>query len=86
MLSTRINIVFTIIKLAYFISNPSNIYFTIVKRVYKYLKGTKDYGITYYKDSSQYILGYYNTDYIGNILFTKLTSSYIILLASNIIS
>jgi hypothetical protein len=85
-LSTRVDIAFAIIKLARFASNSSNIYFIIVKRVYKYLKGTKNYRITYYKNYSQYILGYYNADYTGNILFTKLTSSYIILLASSIIS
>jgi hypothetical protein len=86
MLGTRVDIVFAIIKLARFVSNPSNIHFTIIKRVYKYLKDTKDYGITYYKDNSRYILGYCNIDYAGNILFTKLTSGYIILLASSIIS
>jgi hypothetical protein len=48
-LSTRLDIAFVVIKLARFASNPSNIYFTAVKRVYKYLKGTKDYDITYYK-------------------------------------
>ena len=52
MLGTRVDIAFAIIKLARFVSNPSNIHFTIVKRVYKYLKGTKDYGITYYKNYS----------------------------------
>jgi hypothetical protein len=43
MLGTRVDIAFTIIKLARFASNPSNIHFTAVKRVYKYLKGTKQY-------------------------------------------
>jgi hypothetical protein len=43
MLGTRVDIAFTIIKLARFASNPSNIHFTAVKRVYKYLKGTKQH-------------------------------------------
>ena len=51
-LSTRVDIVFTIIKLAYYIFNLSNIYFIAIKRVFKYLKGTKDYRITYYRNTS----------------------------------
>ena len=86
MLGTRVDIAFAVIKLARFASNPSNIHFTAVKRVYKYLKGTKDYGITYYKDCSRYILGYCDADYAGDILSAKSTSGYIILLAGGIIS
>ena len=84
-LSTRVDIAFAVIKLARYTSNPSNIYFTAVKRVFKYLKGTKDYGITYYKNASRFISGYYNADYTGD-LSTKSTTSYIILLAGGIIS
>jgi len=86
MLGTRVDIAFAVIKLARFASNPSNIHFTAVKRVYKYLKGTKEYGITYYKDYSRYILGYCDADYAGDILSAKSTSGYIILLAGGIIS
>ena len=51
-LSTRVDIVFTVIKLTRYTFNLSNIYFIAVKRVFKYLKGTKDYRITYYKNIS----------------------------------
>ena len=51
-LGTRVDIAFAVIKLARYASNPSNINFTAIKRVFKYLKGTKDYGITYYKNAS----------------------------------
>jgi len=85
-LSTRVNIVFAIIKLAYYASNPNNIYFTIVKRIYKYLKSIKDYRITYYKNRSNFISGYYNVDYAGNLVRAKLTIGYLILLAGGIIS
>jgi hypothetical protein len=84
-LSTRVDIAFTVIKLARYTSNPSNIRFIAVKRVFKYLKGTKDYRITYYKNASRFISGYYNADYTSD-LFTKSTISYIILLAGGIIS
>ena len=86
MLSTRVDIAFAVIKLARYASNLSNIYFIVVKRVFKYLKGTKDYRITYYKNTSQFISGYYNIDYTSDLISAKSTISYIILLASGIIS
>ena len=85
MLGTRVDIAFAVIKLARYASNPSNIHFTAVKRVFKYLKGTKDYGITYYKNTSRFISSYYNIDYTSD-LSTKSTTGYIILLAGGIIS
>jgi hypothetical protein len=84
-LSTRVDIAFAIIKLARYTSNPSNIYFIAIKRVFKYLKGTKDYGITYYKNASRFISGYCNADYTSD-LSVKSTTGYIILLAGGIIS
>jgi hypothetical protein len=86
MLGTRADIAFAVIKLARFASNPSNIHFTAVKRVYKYLKGTINYGITYYKEGSRYMSGYCDADYAGDILSAKSTSGYIILLGGGIIS
>ena len=85
-LSTRVDITFTVIKLARYTFNLSNIYFIAVKRVFKYLKGIKDYKITYYKNASRFISGYYNVDYTSDLLLTKSTTGYIILLARGIIS
>ena len=86
MLGTRVDIAFAVIKLARFASNPSNIHFTAVKRVFKYLKGTKNYGITYYKGASRFISGYCDADYAGDLISAKSTTGYIILLAGGIIS
>jgi hypothetical protein len=85
-LSIKVDIMFTVIKLTRYTFNLSNIYFIAVKRVFKYLKGTKDYRITYYKNASRFISGYYNADYTSDLLSAKSTTSYIILLAKGIIS
>jgi hypothetical protein len=68
------------------VSNPNNIYFIIVKRVYKYLKNIKDYDITYYKNKNYFISRYYNVNYIDNIKIIKSTNNYLILYIGNIIS
>jgi hypothetical protein len=51
-LSIRVDITFIIIKLTYYTFNLNNIYFIAIKRIFKYLKGIKNYKITYYKNTS----------------------------------
>jgi len=86
MLGIKVDITFVVIKLAHYVSNLSNIHFIALKRVYKYLKGIKDYGITYYKDNNHFISGYCDTDYARDIIIAKSTSGYLILLADSTIS
>jgi hypothetical protein len=86
MLGTRVDIAFMVIKLARYASNLSNIHFITLKRVYKYLKGTKDYSITYYKDNNHFISEYCDANYARDIIIAKSTSSYLILLANGVIS
>ena len=79
MLATRLDLVYSIIKLARYTSNPSSIYANVVKRVFRYLKGFIDLGI-YIKwniNNSYYINGYYDTDYAGDLAIYKSTSGYI---------
>ena len=45
MLATRLDLVYSIIKLARYASNSSSIYANVVKRVFRYLKGFIDLGI-----------------------------------------
>jgi hypothetical protein len=87
MLGTRVDIVFIVIKLARFTFNLNKIHFIVIKRIYKYLKGIINYGITYYKNSNNhYISGYCDADYAGDIISAKSTTGYIILLGGSIIS
>jgi hypothetical protein len=86
MLGIRIDIAYVVIKLARYASNPNNIHFIAVKRVYKYLKGIKDYGITYYKNKNHFISGYCNADYVSDIKTAKSISGYLILYTRSIIS
>ena len=47
MTSTRSDIAYVVGRLSRFTSNPSTHHWNAIKRVFKYLKGTMDYGITY---------------------------------------
>jgi hypothetical protein len=90
-LGTRPDIAYSVIKLARHASNPSLGHITSAKRVLRYLKATKDYGITYYNiksntSSSSYISGYCDSDYAGDIITAKSTLGYIFFIAGGPIS
>jgi hypothetical protein len=86
MLNIRVNIAYKVIKLACYASNLNNTYFIAIKKVYKYLKGIKDYSITYYKNKNYFISRYCDANYASDIKTAKSTSSYLILYARSIIS
>ncbi|KAJ3504791.1 hypothetical protein NLJ89_g7753 [Agrocybe chaxingu] len=46
-ISTRPDIAFAVNKLAQFTANPKPKHWTAVKRIFRYLKGTRDYALTY---------------------------------------
>ncbi len=87
-LGTRPDIAYAVIKLSRFTSNPNEIHFTAVKRVFKYLKTTIKYGITYSNKfiNNKFITGYCDADYAGDLYTAKSTSGYIFLLAGGPIS
>ena len=90
-LGTRPDIAFSVIKLARFASNPSLYHISLAKRVLRYLKGTRNYGIIYYNNiynnnSNSFISGYCDSDYAGDINTTKSTLGFIFILAGGPIS
>jgi hypothetical protein len=72
----RINICFIVIKLARFVSNFSEIYFGVIKRIFRYLKNILNLGIIYNKYVSFYIQGYCDVDYTRDQLEVKFISGY----------
>jgi hypothetical protein len=85
-LATRWDITFAVIKLTRFTSNPSLDHKNAVIKIFRYLIGTKDFGITYTTnpniDNNLYIKGYCDADYAGDISTAKSTSGFIFLLAN----
>jgi hypothetical protein len=70
--------------LAKYSSNPGPEHIKAVKRVFRYLKGSLDYNITYNGNTtnSQYIKGYTDADYAGDKDEYKSTTGYIFYLAN----
>ncbi|XP_071694001.1 secreted RxLR effector protein 161-like [Rutidosis leptorrhynchoides] len=85
MTSTRPDIAFIVGKLSRFTSNPNAIHWRAVVRVFKYLKGTMDYGITYTGFFSV-LEGYSDVSWITNDEDHSSTTGWIFLLGEDDIS
>jgi len=83
-LAIKADICFAVIKLTRFVSNPSDIHFLVIKRVFRYLKGTAYLGIVYNKDNPSYIQGYTDTNYISDQLKTKSTTGYLLFIVGGV--
>ena len=83
MIKTRPDIAFVVSTLSIYASNPSNEHWAALKRVFRYLNGTRDLSIVYSKGS---LLGYTDSDWAGDITTRKSTSGYVFLLRSGTIS
>ena len=88
MLATRVDIAYIVIKLSRYAINPSEIHIIAIKRILRYLKATINYGITYIINNtlSNYLIGYSDADYTGDINTAKSTSGYIFFMANGPIS
>eukprot|EP00253_Pinus_taeda_P009603 PITA_09603 len=68
-----------------YIANPSKEHWSTVKWVLQYLRGTSSYCITYNK-SSEFVCGYVDSDFAGDLDKRRSTSGYVLTLAGGAIS
>nr|GEV19726.1 zinc finger, CCHC-type [Tanacetum cinerariifolium] len=85
MISTRTDIAFVVGKLSRYTSNPSALHCQVLGRVFQYLKGTMDYGLTY-SGYPSVIEGYSDASWINNMKDHSSTSDWIFLLGGCAIS
>jgi hypothetical protein len=84
---TRPDLEFAVNFLARFAANPAPSHWTAVKRVFRYLAGTTDLGITYHEDTGQpFLSGYSDADFAGDLDGRRSTSGYVFLLGGGPIS
>ena len=67
-------------------SNPSKAHFATAKRILRYVKGTKDFGILYKANRDFNLTGYTDSDWAGSTDDRKSTSGYVFLLGNKAIS
>ena len=72
--ASRPDIFFATSLCAKFQSDPRECHMTMVKRIFRYLKGTNNLCSYYPKLSNFDVLGYTDADYAGFLLYRKSTS------------
>ncbi|KAK6148275.1 hypothetical protein DH2020_019187 [Rehmannia glutinosa] len=70
----RPDILHAVCLCAHFQSNPKESHMSAVKRIFRYLKGTIQYGLFYPKNENFSLKGYSDSDYAGDIDDRKSTS------------
>ena len=83
---TRPDIVYAVNQAAKYCNAPNTTNWANVKRIMRYLKSTKDYGVAYQQHSSpRVVLGYTDADWAGSA-DRKSTSGYVFMAANGAIS
>ena len=87
-IATRPDIAYAVGVLSRFSSNPGPEHWTAVTRVFRYLKGTKDYKLTYAPDpkSKSLFTTYCDADYGGDPDNMRSTSGYVVKMGTGAIS
>ncbi|XP_019102905.2 secreted RxLR effector protein 161-like [Beta vulgaris subsp. vulgaris] len=83
---TRPNIVHSVSIMSMFMSEPSKAHLATGKRILRYVKGTKSYGILYETAENHKLTGYTDNDWAGSIADRKSTSGYVFQLGTKAIS
>jgi hypothetical protein len=64
--TTRPDIAYSMIILSQFMSNPNESHWSATKRVFRYLKGTTNFGIKYTNKFDVKLIGYSDSDWAEN--------------------
>lgn len=86
MVETTSDIVFATFIASRFAKNPGHQYTKVVKTILQYLKGLKEYGITYSGQSELLIEGYSDFDWARDKKSRKSTLSFIFMLNKSLVS
>nr|KYP31272.1 Retrovirus-related Pol polyprotein from transposon TNT 1-94 [Cajanus cajan] len=83
---TRPDITFAVNALGRYLSDLGLGHWKAVKKVFRYLQGTKDHMLTYKKSDQLQVIGYSDSDFAGCPDDRKSTSSFVFMMAGGAIS
>ncbi|KAK2968675.1 hypothetical protein RJ640_001578 [Escallonia rubra] len=84
--TTRPDIMYSVSLISRYMENPTELHLLAAKRIFRYLKGTIDFGLLYKKGEKSYLIGFTDSDYAGDIDDWKSTSGYAFMLGSGAVS
>ena len=85
MLGTRLDIAFAVGAVSRYSSNPGELHWRAVKRIFRYLKGTIGHAVEYKRDGSD-IHGYSDADWAGDPDSRRSTTGYTYILAGGAVT
>ncbi|XP_039133273.1 secreted RxLR effector protein 161-like [Dioscorea cayenensis subsp. rotundata] len=83
---SRLDICFSVSYLSRFLNSPSNVHFTIAKRVVRYIAGTRNYGLWYSQGDGGKLEAYSDSNWGGSISDCKSSSGVLLGLGSSVVS
>ncbi|CAJ2637754.1 unnamed protein product [Trifolium pratense] len=86
LIASRPDILFSVCLCARFQSDPRESHLTVVKRIFRYLKGTTNLGLIYKKSKDYGLVGFCDADYAGDKIERKSTSGNCQFIGENLIS
>jgi hypothetical protein len=82
MVCTRPDLAHAVSVVSKYMANPGKRHWNTVKWIFRYLKGTTDYGITFVRQKSDLsVVGYVDADYAGDLDDRRSTTGYVFTLA-----
>ncbi|VVA38603.1 PREDICTED: ribonuclease H domain-containing, partial [Prunus dulcis] len=82
---TRPDLAYAVNTVCQFMTAPTDIHMTLVKRILRYVQGTLSYGLTFTSGSSV-LVGYSDADWAGDPNTRRSTTGYVVFLGQNPIS
>lgn len=86
LIASRSDILQVVCTVARFQASPKETHVTTVKQIFRYLKGTMDYGLWYPKGKNFTLIIYLDADWVGCVDDKKSTSGGALFLGDNLIS
>lgn len=83
---TRPDIMHAVSLISRYMESPKEIHLLAAKRILRYLRGTSSYGIFYKRGEKSDLLGFTDSDYVGDLDYRKSTSGYVFMLGSGAVS
>lgn len=84
--ATRPDIMHAVSLISRYMESPMESHLMAAKRIFRYLQGTKEYGIFYKKEKMSNLLGYTDSDYAGDPDDSKSTSGYVFMMGTGAIA
>lgn len=77
---SRPDIAFSVSIVSRYLNNYNDTYWTAVKRIFRYIKSTKNFGILFSNNCNNELIGYSDADYAGDRDTRRSTTGYIFIL------